>query len=162
MIQGQAFDHFLERPQHDVELVVGSHEDFRAVATTRDRSLHLFASDGGLDFFADINDDYGSENWPLIRAMRSRTNPLDQCSIKLQSLKVISGSHLGGRLDRVLRASLSHVLITNHAIYGASTAVWIAGDEQDAAAPLRIRQMAAEFDDAVSVWPQREFVRRSS
>jgi hypothetical protein len=166
MIESVAFDRFLASPENDVTLLAGGHEGTQ-IASTANGSLRLFADPFGLNFYADIEAGYGHKNWHLIRAMRRPANSLlgmprrmDQCSVLLCPISTVSGLYLGARRERVLRARIEHICITERAAYGAATGAWICGDEEDAVAPLRIQEMAAEFQDGISVSPAREFIRR--
>jgi len=159
MVESKAFDRFLEAPLNDVNLLEFFH-DGRVIASTADRSLRLFADSRGLNFYADIDASYGHENWHLLRAMR-RSKPADQCSVNFNSMACISDVYLGAHRQRIVRARIDHIAVgVTGGAYGAATGVWTDGDEKDPASPLRIQEMAGEFQDGAATWPLREFIRR--
>jgi hypothetical protein len=148
-----AFHAWLRSPDCHCNLVWGGHQSNDIVATTADRSLRLFADPRGVWFTAVL----GSAVDCLWRraAICRRKEPLDKVSANFVVHAETVDDYLGCKRRTITRAGADHIAITSRAAFGSLTGVWpnVVLDN----APMRIRDMAAEFDERISVSAITEF-----
>jgi hypothetical protein len=149
-----AFRDWRKKPDTDCSLIWGSHESDDVIATTADRSLHLFADAHGLWFRAAVGNLF--DNLGQRGLITQRKKLLDQISIDF----VVRGdgvdTYLGCRRQTITRAAAGHIAIVPRAAFGEQTGVWPANEPLDEA-PWRIQQFEAHLQNVCGTWPLHEF-----
>ncbi len=114
-------------------------------------SAQLFDDGHGLGFSCtvDMRAPYHggrSSNWAVIASMTRSVNPVDQCSVGDFMIDEAVSDTVGGiACRRVLKATISHITITDHAAYRQYTGVWPSHCDLDRA-PYRIQEMSARWE----------------
>ncbi len=148
-----AFHEWLREPDCHCGLLWDGHKSDDVIATTADRSLRLFADGRGLWFTAIIGNVF--DNLWRRAAICRRKEPLDQASANFIVREEKADRYLGGKRQTITRAGVDHIAIVSLAAFGKLTGIW--PNVPLDLAPPRIRDLAAEFDDRISVSTIREF-----